>query len=725
MGKYVHCLILNRDSEIPDRFWDLTREDACLGVNEGWYIGPDAIRGYYTAWHERHKRIAEVLRARFPNELGSLTETEIFGIGTFRVSPLACPVIEAAADGRSATGLWYSQGAYADVSEAGPVAHWTWGYYAADFVQTTRGWRISALSVLNDIDTICGQDPIKAPVPYPDLREFESLRAWTPPAPTRREMLREYYHPLRPITGSPKIPQADVGCANPTSESDEAPDAETAAIKRVWDVEEIKKLMHRRVYYQGAGRIEDELRDFWVNGESARATASFGCNAGYYVGMETIEDCYLRKNKLLSDGVGRFVAHPVSTGLVRLAADGKTGRGMWYSISFEVRIADDGKPYAKWLLEKIAVDFLREADGWKIWRIVESADLTCAPGEDYSEQPIHTDPAGDFVSFGFGTPTIPFITHDTKFNWWDDYPAMPRPYASYSDKDGYGPAGHPKSRLMRPPQAEAMRVAFANGGKEHVEAFADPEFISRSRRPELAQRIRNAASSQEVENIKAVHSYLHARADATGEWSTIWSKSDECSWAHAFGRMRGFDRVWFGSVTCYDAMAFENWLAMYKNFPEIGGKDPRPLMEASVHTLVTDVIEVAANGRSARAAYITPGVIHSVLTPSGRKYCNVLWERYGSDFVLEDGEWKYLHEQVCPDILTRLDNENWAALSYRMLVSAKEALPPTLGDPPPVSDPGPLHRPYTPITPPQDTCPWPEPYETLDANNTYTPPRSP
>lgn len=238
----------------------------------------------------------------------------------------------------------------------------------------------------------------------------------------------------------------------------------------------------------------------------------------------------------------------------------------------------------------------------------------------------------------------------------------------------------------------------------------------------LHERIRNAAASQAVENIKAEHSYLHGRADSTGEWATIWSKSDDCSWAHAFGRMRGFDEVWYGSVTRYDAMAFENWLEMYDKYPEIGGKDPRPLMEASVHTLITDVIEVAEDGMSARGSFITPGVIHSVLTPGGKKYCNVLWERYGSDFVYEDGKWVYLHEQVCPDIMCKLDFTNWAYDEYARITDPNpvEAMPPTLGAPPPVTDPGPLHAPYSVLEKPSNTVPWPEPYKTLDNDNTYT-----
>ena len=64
----------------------------------------------------------------------------------------------------------------------------------------------------------------------------------------------------------------------------------------------------------------------------------------------------------------------------------------------------------------------------------------------------------------------------------------------------------------------------------------------------------------------------------------------------------------------YDRMCMENMLDLMEVYPEVTGKDPRPLMECSVHTLVTDVIEVAADGQSARGCYITPGVIHSRLT---------------------------------------------------------------------------------------------------------------
>ena len=180
----------------------------------------------------------------------------------------------------------------------------------------------------------------------------------------------------------------------------------------------------------------------------------------------------------------------------------------------------------------------------------------------------------------------------------------------------------------------------------------------------LHRRLVNAIGSQQVENVKAQHAYLHARADATGEWGKYWSTSPETSWAHAFGRMRGFEQVWYGSVTRYDAQAFEHWLSVYEKYPEVGGKDPRTILEASIHTLVTDVIEVAEDGQSARGSFITPGLITSRFNADGHPYCMILWERYGSDFVCEDGEWKYLHEHVCPDLFGEHDCTNWARMEY-------------------------------------------------------------
>ena len=64
-------------------------------------------------------------------------------------------------------------------------------------------------------------------------------------------------------------------------------------IQRVWDVEEIKKLIHKRVIYIANEMRKEELNDLWVQNSEHKKTASFGRNTGYYTGMDAIHDYYV------------------------------------------------------------------------------------------------------------------------------------------------------------------------------------------------------------------------------------------------------------------------------------------------------------------------------------------------------------------------------------------------------------------------------------------------
>ena len=97
-----------------------------------------------------------------------------------------------------------------------------------------------------------------------------------------------------------------------------------------------------------------------------------------------------------------------------------------------------------WNTGKVAIDFVKEGDAWKIWHIVEANDATCEAGDTYGDHPVYIDYATDPVAVEFGTPTIPMITHDATFNWWDNYPAPPEDYETWSDELSYGPEGYPE-----------------------------------------------------------------------------------------------------------------------------------------------------------------------------------------------------------------------------------------------------------------------------------------
>ena len=221
-------------------------------------------------------------------------------------------------------------------------------------------------------------------------------------------------------------------------------------IARVWDVEEVKKLCAKRVYYVANDWRRRELDELWVTGKEAKKTASFGRNWGYYVGMDAIRDYYVTRHDERigslpgkNHGDGCLFHHPASTGLVYEAFDGKTARGLWYCISQETLPVSDTEADARWYMEKLAIDFLKEDGQWKIWHVVIATDLQSEAGQDYMQQKVYLPDEENPAFTEFGTPTISMLTHDVMYNWLDNYPAPPVPYQTWNEDNSYGPEGHP------------------------------------------------------------------------------------------------------------------------------------------------------------------------------------------------------------------------------------------------------------------------------------------
>ncbi len=302
----------------------------------------------------------------------------------------------------------------------------------------------------------------------------------------------------------------------------------------------------------------------------------------------------------------------------------------------------------------------------------------------------------------------------------------------------------------------------------------------------LSQRIHNAEGVQAAEYLHARHTYLHATSYCKEEWGEFWDTTEEASWGHLFGVMCGFDEVWYNSVSNYDPDGFRGYINLVKQHPEISWFDARSMREISMHTLATDIIEAADDGKTVRASFLTPGILVFALNANHHFRGLTLWERYGSDFVYDEdeGEWLYLHEQVCPDMGGPMDVCNPGMDAYNKLMGigggpgggGKGPGPgPGAGGPPPqgmggapgaggpggpggapgsagpkdgnaavpgmvvkekgatrgatsaggakgevhVAVPGPIHYNYTPIMHVQNTVAWPEPYKTMDRDNTY------
>ena len=88
----------------------------------------------------------------------------------------------------------------------GPVARWTWGYFAVDFTYEDDAWKIFNLMYVNDVDCICGQSWGKEEKPYPPLPEFQPLEEFKYPEYSVKKTIRPLYAPDRVLTKAPEIP---------------------------------------------------------------------------------------------------------------------------------------------------------------------------------------------------------------------------------------------------------------------------------------------------------------------------------------------------------------------------------------------------------------------------------------------------------------------------------------------------------------------------------------
>ena len=164
MGRISADYSVREEGAIYDRYWS-HREDICLGVNEGWYVGPEAVAGYYKALDEEIMLGAKCVQKDFPEKLADLTDEELKGIGAISYIPVDSHILELADDGQTAKGIWYAKGELTEVTDEGPAAFWYFGRYGVDFVKEDGQWRIWHQQMFTDAITPAGAPYAQSPFP--------------------------------------------------------------------------------------------------------------------------------------------------------------------------------------------------------------------------------------------------------------------------------------------------------------------------------------------------------------------------------------------------------------------------------------------------------------------------------------------------------------------------------------------------------------------------------
>mgnify|MGYP002625924490 CR=1 FL=1 len=122
-------------------------------------------------------------------------------------------------------------------------------------------------------------------------------------------------------------------------------------------------------------------------------------------------------------GAGSAMVHTITTPVIELAEDEKTAQGMFYSLGSCTEIDRSKGPKAYWVWEKYAVDFILEADGWKIWHMIIMTDFKTPVGENWAS--VNLAPTGSYYS-AYTPETTPQAGAP-----------VPKPYKTFSETVSY------------------------------------------------------------------------------------------------------------------------------------------------------------------------------------------------------------------------------------------------------------------------------------------------
>lgn len=206
MGRISADYSVREEGQIYTRYWS-HRADICLGVNEGWYVGPEAVSGYYAALDEEIVLAAQCVAKDFPDKVAELSDEERKGLGAISYIPVDSQVIEIAGDAQTAKALFNIRGSYNKITTSGPIAYWIFGWAAVDFIMEDGTWKIWHMQWLRNVDIQCGTPFGTEPEKFPELDAYADMASFQMPEPTVKTVLMENYYTDRPFTKSPKVPE--------------------------------------------------------------------------------------------------------------------------------------------------------------------------------------------------------------------------------------------------------------------------------------------------------------------------------------------------------------------------------------------------------------------------------------------------------------------------------------------------------------------------------------
>ncbi|MBT0670656.1 nuclear transport factor 2 family protein [Novosphingobium profundi] len=172
-----------------------------------------------------------------------------------------------------------------------------------------------------------------------------------------------------------------------------------------------------------------------------------------------------------------------------------------------------------------------------------------------------------------------------------------------------------------------------------------------------------AADTIAIQNLMSRHEFMHAAGRNLEELDNYWVKANGKFAATAtFGSPAW---VMYGLETVRNAYGKKSHADAEKAQANLAAIDPSITTDPKffgaggewvMHTSTTPVIEIAGDGKTAQGAWYSPGAGVMPVYEDGKIHLQAMmfWEKYGGDFVKEDGVWKIWHLQMAYDFVPGL-----------------------------------------------------------------------
>ncbi len=192
----------------------------------------------------------------------------------------------------------------------------------------------------------------------------------------------------------------------------------------------------------------------------------------------------------------------------------------------------------------------------------------------------------------------------------------------------------------------ALVASLGGGALAYTDEEIDAKFAE----------LQRAQDAVEIQNVMSWHVMYHCYGEHRAEMENIWVQEPENRATASFGQNQGFyvgyGSIWDAYMTGHD----QSWLKSAKRYCENNGIDVSDWTDEQIlevyggvgqlllHVTTTSIIEVAKDGKTAKAFWYSPGMIMETGQSAG-----AIWEAYGADFVKEEGGWKLWHLHMFTD----------------------------------------------------------------------------